>query len=72
MPDIRMCASIICPARRNCHRHAESGTQPDHWQSFYLLGEEDGPSEDEACLFFWPAGQFEFPFIVHPTSELHP
>ena len=28
MPDIALCASTDCPLRRNCYRHAASGTVP--------------------------------------------
>lgn len=72
MPDICMCVSAICPARRNCYRHFESGTQPSELQSVFVLGDEGSPSEDEDCLFFWPAGQLELPFLPLPTSELRP
>jgi hypothetical protein len=69
MPDISMCTSAICPARRNCYRHAESGTQPTERQPYYVLGDEQGPSEDEHCRQFWPAGQIEMAFIAHRTNE---
>jgi len=72
MPDICMCDSSICPARRNCYRHAESGTVPSERQPYYELGDESGLSEDERCAWFWPAGQIELPFITHRTNEERP
>lgn len=35
MPDIAMCASADCPLRRNCYRHAASGTAPTPGRQSY-------------------------------------
>lgn len=35
MADISMCVVSDCPLSPSCRRHADSGTPPSHWQSFF-------------------------------------
>lgn len=53
MPDISMCTLKVCPQKETCYRHAASGTQPSHWQSYF------GPAHDPQgkCLDYWPIKQ---------------
>lgn len=35
MPDISMCQHPTCRMRRQCYRHADSGTQPSRYRQTY-------------------------------------
>lgn len=55
MPDISMCCSEDCPARKNCYRNPDSGTQPtprrQSWMP-YIWDEETG-----RCASYWPLNE---------------
>lgn len=52
MPDISMCASVECPSRKSCYRHAESGTKPTEWRQSYMAFKPR--KGDGKCLAYMP------------------
>lgn len=49
MPDISLCLSPACPARRDCLRHEASGTRPNpHRQTYGGFA----PDERGKCVHF--------------------
>jgi len=32
MPDISMCACVLCPSSPTCYRHKDSGTRPSEYR----------------------------------------
>lgn len=50
MPDISMCGAVGCPISSTCHRHADSGTQPNEpWQTYSAFA-----YGMKGCVDYWP------------------
>ena len=69
MPGISMCSNSTCEARKRCHRHEESGTQPCEWrQSYQGWGAFEATP---ACEGFWPKTDWSLPPRAQPMEASH-
>ncbi len=55
MPDVTMCPSTKCPKAAQCYYNEASGTKPSEYrQAWFMLNQQNSPTEDEACRYFCP------------------